>query len=259
VHPTAGLLQGNDGNFYGTTHGDGNGGRATFFKLALINNVWTETILYRFSNATGYPFGSLVQDSGGNFYGLTVGTSSTSVFKLAQSNGVWSETALYTFNSSGVGASEQSSAAGLTFDNQGNLWGAMPGGPTSPNLGFVFKIANPAGVPTATVIHNFHDGSVANDGINPWGRLILASDGNFYGTTFQGGSTYNPPVTPGYGTVFKMTPAGAVTILHSFTGGADGINPMSGVIQAHNGYLYGTAGNAGSNDNHCGTLFRIIL
>ncbi|MEO7716919.1 MAG: choice-of-anchor tandem repeat GloVer-containing protein [Capsulimonas sp.] len=249
--PHGGLLQGSDGNFYGTTSSGGVNGNGTFFKLTPVSNGWTETILYHFPAGSNvpHPFGSLVQDTNGNFYGFT---GAASVVKLAQSGGVWTQTVLYTFNSAFVGPWYMASAAGLTFDKQGNLWGAMPGGGT--NNGVAFKIANPAGVPTVTIAHNFQDGSVANDGRVPYGRLVLASDGNFYGTTFQGGST----PSPGFGTVFKMTPTGVVTILHSFTGGADGANPTAGVIQAHNGYLYGATADIYASYGQ-GTLFRIIL
>src|SRR5207247_2312456 len=88
-----------------------------------------------------------------------------------------------------------------------------------------------------------------NDGANPIAGLIQGSDGNFYGTTTLGGLFYQ-------GTLFRITPAGAVTILHSFSGLlGDGSVPMGGVVQAADGNLYGTTARGGA---HClGTPFTI--
>src|SRR5580704_8646669 len=75
-----------------------------------------------------------------------------------------------------------------------------------------------------TVLHNF----LGPDGAAP-GGLIQATDGNFYGTTVLGGAI-------GAGAAFRMTPAGVVTVLHSFGGGTlDGANPNGGLIQATDG------------------------
>jgi uncharacterized repeat protein (TIGR03803 family) len=86
------------------------------------------------------------------------------------------------------------------------------------------------------------------DGANPYAALVLGKDGNFYGTTFSGGSV-------GYGDVFKITPAGTLTVLHSFTPASDGGTPYGGLVQATDGNFYG-AGYLGGASNH-GTIFRI--
>jgi uncharacterized repeat protein (TIGR03803 family) len=81
--------------------------------------------------------------------------------------------------------------------------------------------------------------------------LIQASDGNFYGTTYQGGAS-------GLGTVFKITPSGTETILHTFGGGSsDGANPWANLVQGGDGNLYGStyAGGTGSY----GTFFKVTL
>src|SRR6185503_9731511 len=97
----------------------------------------------------------------------------------------------------------------------GNFYGTASG--SNPGLGNVFKMT-PAGA--FTVLHVF--AGRPTDGAFPQAPLIQAADGNFYGTTSSGGS--------GSGTVFRMTPAGAETVLYSFTGGADGSGPVAPVL-----------------------------
>jgi uncharacterized repeat protein (TIGR03803 family) len=98
-----------------------------------------------------------------------------------------------------------------------------------------------------TVFHVFKGGG---DGANSSAALIQATDGNFYGTTYAGG-------TPNAGTVFRMTPAGVVTIMHTFTGMADGGSPFAALMQAGDGDLYGTTYSGGASGN--GTVFRMSL
>ena len=85
--------------------------------------------------------------------------------------------------------------------------------------------------------------------------MIQGSDGNFYGTTFEGGV--------GYGAVYRITPQGQVRVLYSFTAGNDGFNPYGGVIQASDGSFYGTTGYGGgtgcNSGSGCGIVFKISL
>ena len=78
---------------------------------------------------------------------------------------------------------------------------------------------------------------------------MQATDGNFYGTTNEGGTNSN-------GTVFKITPSGVLTTLHNFNG-TDGSGPIVGLVQATDGNLYGTAQLGRVNNN--GTIFEITL
>jgi len=97
-------------------------------------------------------------------------------------------------------------------------------------------------VVTTLVTFNGTDGSFPIAGLAP------GADGNFYGTTFLGGAD-------GYGTVFKMTPAGTLTSMHSFNG-ADGSRPEASVVQGTDGNFYGTTSGGGAN-NGAGTVYRI--
>src|SRR5262249_15703320 len=130
--------------------------------------------------------------------------------------------------------------AGLVSDSSGALYGTTVFGGTLDNLGTVYQLTPPSGggtLWTETVLYRFTGGA---DGANPTytGHLVLDSSGALYGTTQNGGNY-------GYGTVYKLTPpppggmTWSLTTLYSFTGGADGRNPISGVIFGPDGALYG--------------------
>jgi len=107
----------------------------------------------------------------------------------------------------------------------------------------VFELS-PSG--TETVLYSFNaDGT---DGINPYGGVVLGKKGVIYGTTYQGG-------TNGYGTVFKLTPSGTETVLHSFTS-TDGAHPYAGMVLDKQGALYGTTVDGG--DFGYGTVFKVV-
>ena len=80
--------------------------------------------------------------------------------------------------------------------------------------------------------------------------MIQGLDGNFYGTTYAGGGQ-------GLGTVFRVTPSGALTTLYSFAGSIDGGNPLGGLVQASDGNFYGTAATGGAYSN--GVIFRVSV
>jgi uncharacterized repeat protein (TIGR03803 family) len=194
------------------------------------------------------PNGYLIMDSAGNFYGTTsaggVGNDNGSVFKV---NAAGEESVLYSFS---AGATDgQVPLGGLAMDGAGNLYGSTNIGGAN-NTGTVFKIS-PSGA--ESILYSFGD-LPTNDGDGPYSSLIIDSAGNLYGTTQLGGATNN-------GTVFKISPEGAETILHSFTGidpngpPYDGANPQSGVIMDNAGNLYGATWQGGANDT--GTVYRI--
>jgi uncharacterized repeat protein (TIGR03803 family) len=190
------------------------------------------TILHAFGiGADGIgPNAALVQATDGNFYGTTVSggaSNSGTVFKMTVAGAV---TVLHDFTS---GTSDGSYPnASLIQGTDGNFYGTTyygGGVSTCPNCGTVFKMT-PTGV--VTILYAFGTGGTT-DGANPDASLIQAADGNFYGTTAYGGALSD-------GTVFRMTPAGTLTVLHSFTGGTDGAHPSAALIQATSGNFYGT-------------------
>jgi uncharacterized repeat protein (TIGR03803 family) len=117
-------------------------------------------------------------------------------------------------------------------------------------LSLACSFAQLSGAQTFHLLHQFKSG---RDGDNPYASLIVDAQGNLYGTTMIDGAY-------GYGTVFKISPTGVETVLHSFTGtGGDGANPISPLIRDSAGNLYGTTeygglfGQCGSTG--CGTVF----
>jgi uncharacterized repeat protein (TIGR03803 family) len=252
--PVAGLVQATDGNFYGTASCAGGIALCdgTVFK---ITPAGTLTTLHSFGGTDGTsPFGGLVQATDGNLYGTTwvggtygVGT----VFKITP-GGMF--TTLLSFD----GTDGSSPWAGLVQGTDGNLYGTTWEGGTYVG-GTVFKIT-PGGM--LTTLHSF-DGT---DGWDPKAGLVQATDGNLYGTTISGGGNvcdlYGSLVL--CGAVFKITPGGMLTTLHSFDG-TDGWEPIAGVVQATDGNFYGTTPFGGANSCEsseyivgCGTVFKII-
>ncbi len=165
-----------------------------------------------------------------------------------------SESILHTFGASSDGVYPSSV---LVQTSDGSLWGTTEDGGTAGD-GTIYKYTADG---KYSVVHNFGDGSVRNDGAEPYDALTVGADGNLYGTTLDGGANSD-------GTVFQITPAGAVTILHSFMGntGGDGSGPIASLTLGHDGKLYGSTfygtdindqDNVTPNDPVDGTLFSI--
>jgi len=243
------LVEGTDGNFYGTTlEGAGNGcsggaGCGTVFK---ITPAGTLTTLHSFDSTDGaYPYGGLVQAANGNFYGTTQsGGASTAC--LAGCGTVFSMTpggALTTLHSFAA-TDGATPLAALVQTTSGDLWGTTYAAGAN-GCGTVFKIT-PAG--TLTTVYNF----AGPDGCHPLAALVPASDGNLYGTTEAGGTG-----SCNCGTVFKITTGGTLTTLYTFGGTTDGGYPIGALAVATNGNLYGTTSGGGSDS--FGTVFQITL
>ena len=235
--PTAALVQGSDGNFYGTTDGGGPDNSGTIFR---ITPAGAFTILYLFTGNTdgGSTVAALVQGRDGNFYGTT------------SENGVYSGGTVFRITPAGVlitlysftgGTDGHKPVAALIQGRDGNFYGTTSAGGTYGD-GTVFQLT-PAGV--LTTLCNFTGG---NDGQKPYAALIQGSNGDFYGTTVEGGAD-------SVGTVFRITPTGALTTLHTFTGINDGGIPLAGLVEGSDGYFYGTTSNGGANEG--GTIFQL--
>jgi len=250
-----GLIQGSDGNFYGVTALGGvtnmdEFGRTGYGIVFRISPGGSETNLHSFTGPPneGYnPSAWLVQGSDGNFYGTTSNLYGT-VFRISP-NG--SYTNLYIFT--GSPNDGRYPVGGLVQGSDGNFYGTASGGGTSTNCPFgcgtVFRIS-PSG--NYTNLYSFIGSPT--DGRDPTAGLMQGSDGNFYGTTAEGGSGTNCFI--GCGTVFRISPTGNYTNLYSFVGSpSDGVYPITALVQGLDGNFYGTTPVGGINNN--GIVFRI--
>jgi uncharacterized repeat protein (TIGR03803 family) len=233
---TAGLVLTPDGNFYGTTEEGGAANAGTVFKIMPDGTL---TTLHSFCAQPGctdgyQPDGALVQGNNGSLYGTTqIGGANNhgEVFRITPSGKL---TTLYNFCALTNCADGGYPNTALVHTVNGNFYGT--------NSATVFKIT-PSG--KLTTLHTFG----GTDGTGVVVGLVQASDGNFYGTASAGG-----PNGHNDGTVFKITPQGVLTTLYNFSG-PDGISPESGLVQATDGYLYGTTWLGGTHNS--GTLFKI--
>jgi len=231
------IVEGRDGSLYSTSNQGGTQGRGTVYKIAPDGKL---TVLYNFDTVHGAgPQSGLTLGSDGNFYGTTYGGGAKgggTIFKVTPEGAL---TVLYSFQNGNDGSYPISPPV---QGRDGNFYGVTTYA-NNQQYGAVYKVT-PAGA--FTLLYTFKYGDIAN--VGTFGSsLIAASDGNFYGTTFKGGT--------GYGTVFKITPNGSISALHKFDGahGAQAYNLM----QASDGNLYGTCYSGGSAN--FGLVYKLTL
>jgi uncharacterized repeat protein (TIGR03803 family) len=191
------LVQGIDGNLYGTTLGGGSAkGFGTVFK---ITPSGTLTTLHSFCAQSGCPDGQfpqtgLVQATNGNLYGTTISGGAYgngTIFKITTSGML---TTLYSVCSQSGCPDGNYLIAGLIQATDGNLYGVMDVGGAN-GAGTIFKVTLSG---TLTTLYNFCSQSGCPDGQYPGGGLVQATDGILYGTTADGGAN-------GEGTVFSLS------------------------------------------------------
>jgi uncharacterized repeat protein (TIGR03803 family) len=249
AHPRAGLLPAGNGAFHGTTDGPGYG---TVFRVDPDGKLVTVMTFY-WTNG-GSPSG-LVLGLDGRLYGATSGGGDNGdgvVYRVA-TDGDWQtlRSFRYGFPPNHGPAQPES---GLTLGCDGYFYGTTAvggaGNAIGQDAGTIYKIT-PAGELTLLVSLNNRNGA------NPLAPLTLGADGNFYGTTWSGGPEWDPQVSNyGWGTVFQVTPGGALTVLAAFSG-PDGGQPEGGVIFGRDRHIYGTTTIGGAHDR--GTVFRVAM
>jgi uncharacterized repeat protein (TIGR03803 family) len=232
------LVQATNGYLYGATYEGGANSYGTIFKMTPGGTL---TTLHSFGVTEGIlPAGPLVQAANGDLYGTTWegGTDNYgTIFKITPAGVL---TTLHSFDSTdGANAS-----SGLIQATNGYLYGTTYNGGTI-NCGTIFKIT-PAGVFTS--LHSFD----LTDGCHTYAGLVQATNGYLYGVTYQGGAS--DVCQDGCGTIFKITPAGLFTTVHSFDA-KDGAYPYAALIQATDGNLYGST--MGGGGFGYGTIFRV--
>jgi hypothetical protein len=286
--PGGGVVFDKAGNLYGVTEEGGSGSCppaqcGIVYQLsppAQKGGPWSETVLYVFEGQLygdgSSPAGTLLIDRSGNLYGATGygGTGRCKIFggvvgcgtvyelspPTKQGEG-WTETVLYSFKGDKDG---QLAGESLTFDAQGNIYGATAYGggygscnePYYQHCGSIYELSPPqtkGGKWTEKVLYGFKgvkSGQQVGDGANPNGALVLDSKGAIYGTTYFGGNNVKGKCEGGVGgtgcgIVFKLQPPAKSgdpwmeRVVHQFDGD-DGSNSSAGVVFDGNGNLYGT-------------------
>jgi len=257
------LLQATDGKLYATADEGGSDDMGTIFK---ITTTGTLTTLLSLDGTDGsYPYGTpMVQAPNGDFYGTMQAGGANEVacsggcgtfFRLTSGGTL---ATLYSFCSQTNCTDGSTPLTTLIQAANGDFYGTTSGGGANcvvdGGCGTVFKIT-PSG--TLTTLYSFCSQTNCTDGAYPFYGMIQATNGDFYGTTIEGGAN-------GDGTVFKITPAGTFTTLYSFcaqSGCTDGNSPKQ-LMQASNGDIYGAThfgGTSASCTNGCGTLFKMTL
>ncbi len=254
--PISPPVQGPDGEFYGTTSDRGANFAGNVYK---VNSNGVVVTLHDFCSVSSCadgrrPDAPLLLGTDGNFYGTTTegGTfSQGTVFRITPAGQL---TTLYNFCAQSNCDDGASPRTALIQGTDGNFYGTTNWGGGSNNYGTVFRVS-PKG--DFTTLYKFCPVAGCLDGENP-AILIQGTNGNFYGTTSFGGANGN------YGTLFRLTPAGELSVLHSFCAWSsceDGIYPF-GLVQAEDGNFYGTAIGGGVcpySAGGCGTIFKITL
>jgi len=245
--PIGGLLQGLDGYLYGTAWA---GGANSTGAVSRVTTNGAYNPFYSFCSVPNCPDGAqpqatLAQGSDGYIYGTTIeggafGSNGT-LFRMDPSS--ISLTTIWSF----CGYPRTPIIQGL----DGNLYGTTEDNGVG-SQGTVFQFNAGGAVWT---LYNFCSVTNCTDGRNPGAGVIQATDGNFYGVTSGGGTTINTACGDGCGTVFRLTPQGVLTTLHSFNS-TDGKTPV-GLMQGTDGNLYGTTELGGAHNK--GTIFQMTL
>jgi uncharacterized repeat protein (TIGR03803 family) len=248
-----GLARDASGNFY-VTSVENDPGKLPYGAVFKLDTSGTVSLLYKFKGAAllsgielpvdgylGQNAGPIV-DSAGNVYGTTPFAGTAGIVYEIQASG--KVRTLYSFEPAAGGTAPNSY---VTLDAGASLYGTTAYGGSPANVGVLYKLS--AGG-KETVLHAFLGGST--DGAFPSGHVVLDSAGNLYGTTSSGGAS-------NYGMVYKLTPSGQESILHMFTGGADGREPFGLAIDSA-GNLYGTTfygGAVGQTGWGQGVVFKL--
>ncbi len=271
--PEGQLLQGKNGNFYGTTSAAGleNLNAGTIFEITPQGKLKT---FYSFCSVVvsglcadgSTPYSGLIIGADGNLYGTTLSGGSNAadnncfcgglgtIFKISPAGKL---TTLYDFcnftNSGGYCLDGGAPFGAFLQAANGNFYGMTNNGGTGVDNsgGTVFEMT-PSG--TLTTLYSFcaHQ-ATCPDGAYPYDGLIQGKNGNFYGVTRYGGDS-------SWGTVFEITTTGKLTTLYRFSTNTLGVVPYSALVQGKDGNFYGTLSSGGpysSEGNASGTAFKI--
>jgi uncharacterized repeat protein (TIGR03803 family) len=240
--PYAGLIEGSDSSLYGTTVEGGASQLGTLFKMSRDGSGFR--ILHTFTGGPGdgaQPFGNVVEGVDGTLYGATAfggATDQGAVFRINKDGTGYRMISSFAANWDGMNP-----YAGLSRGTDGSLYGMTQFG-GNRDFGTVFELSEAA--TKHRVLHHFANGG---DGAAPYSPLLEASDGSFFGTSWDGGST-------NLGAVFRISRDGSgYRVVHSFGAGVDGRSPYGALFQASDGAIYGTT--VAGGPARLGTVFRL--
>jgi uncharacterized repeat protein (TIGR03803 family) len=259
--PLAGLILGKDGNFYGTTQYGGLD-YGTIFRMTASGRL---TYFFLFDHTSGcMPATELAQDADGNLYGTTQsgGTNGLghggfgTVFKITLAGKlVWAVCF--------AGANGRCPNTGLVQGPDGNFYGTTYGGPYATaydgnaswretfSCGTIYRVTTNGVLDTLVSFSN-------TNGACPAGKLVLAADGNFYGTTrYYNAAALGSDEVMGNGAIFKMTPSGKLSVEAIFDNLNGNTGPAGGLAEGTDGNLYGVTYNGGRTN--LGSIFKITI
>ncbi|HEX5155184.1 MAG TPA: choice-of-anchor tandem repeat GloVer-containing protein [Parafilimonas sp.] len=233
------ITEGTDGNLYGMTYGGGTNNIGTIIKISKTGSGFTVLRSFTYGTDGGYTRGDLIQATDGFLYGMTAAGAVN-----------------------GYGAIFKIKTTGASFSVIRNLSGADGTGPNGSLMqhtdGFLYGLAYGSGahgggtffkISTAGVFTRLYSFTPDTDGGNPEGGVIAGTDGDLYGLTTDGGPNFG-------GTAFKVTTAGAFTLLAGFNGATLGNTPYESLVRGNDIALYGTTSNGGTKQYY-GTIFKI--
>jgi len=252
--PYKGVTVDRQGNLYGTavTGGSGacEGGCGVVYRLTNSGGTWKQRVIHSFTGGDdgSGPGARVTVDRSGNIYGMTptgglygLGT----IYKIHRNAGTWDFQVIHTFTG---GADGSSGSAGRMLFLNGRLYGAATTG-GNYGAGVVFELTpTPVGEWSFRTLYAFHG---QPDGSFPYGALLRAASGKFYGTTYYGGQN-------GIGSVYELTPRAtgewSEKVIYSFQSGSDGNSPISNLVSDANGNLFGTTSEGGLGS---GVIFKL--
>jgi len=265
MFPEGGVVQTPDGSFYGTTSSGGVFGTGTIFRVTAAGKattLWTFCSLPNCADGE-FPLAGLVLATNGNFYGTTGYNGAYLGGTIFEITPAGTFTTLYSFCSQPHCADGARPMGALIQASNGNFYGTTyAGGVNGYQGGTIFEIT-PSG--KFNTMYTFCSQPNCADGEYPLAGLVQATDGNFYGTTWQGGAWNGDMCSRTCGTIFQITPAGRFTTLYTFCSEdlmcSDGWSPAAGLMQATDGNLYGTTLQGGPSvigcgAGGCGTVYR---
>lgn len=228
--PVCALIQGQDGNLYGTTY-NGNPGAGYPTTVFRISTSLVFTNIYTALGGIKGPACGVTQWTNGSLFGLSLQGGSFASGELFSLTTNGTSFAQFTFGGIGATGNGADPWGRLTLASSGTMYGTTSSSGSNNNHGTIFKLTSGS---TLSTIFSFN-GTNGSQAVAP---LLVGSDGYLYGTTYAGGSN-------GYGCVFKFNPTNsAMTTLYSFANGSDGANPAGELFEVTNGIFYGTTSSA---------------